>query len=224
MRQTLEERRRSYKCGERYVTLDQLLTWKQAAAVSPAKAIMGASKYQADARLNEKICVFEGDITTLEVDAVVNSGNSMLSGGGGGVDGAIHAAAGRHLLQECRSLNGCQEGDAKLTGGYKMPAKYVIHTHGPVFQDQVMLASCYRRCLEIAADHGLTSVAFPCICTRMNGFPNESAAQVALSTVRRFLDKDDKRSKKLQRIIFCLVHSIDVDVYSKLLPFYFPTQ
>ena len=223
LRQPLEERRKSYKCGERYVTLDLVRTWKRSAESSPPIASSDGSEFPVDPQLNDKVAVFTGDITTLEVDAIVNAANSLLSGGAG-VDGAIHAAADRDLLHaECRTLKGCETGDAKLTGGYNLPAKYVIHTVGPVGENAQKLASCYRRSLEVATDHGLTSVAFPCISTGVYGYPNEAAAHVALSSVRRFLG-EDPRGKQLQRVIFCLFLNIDVELYAKLLPRYFPIQ
>jgi len=140
---------------------------------------------------NERLEVVEGDITQLAVDAIVNAANSSLLGGGG-VDGAIHRAAGPELLAECRTLGGCPAGEARLTRGYRLPARFVIHTVGPVWhggdagEDEV-LARCYRSALTLAQQHGCESVAFPAISTGAYGFPRARAAQIAVAEVGKFL-------------------------------------
>jgi O-acetyl-ADP-ribose deacetylase (regulator of RNase III) len=154
-----------------------------------------------------RIEIVEADITTLEVDASVNAANSSLLGGGG-VDGAIHRRAGRELLAECRTLGRCETGNAKLTKGYKLPAKYVIHAVGPVYRSgggvRTQLASCYRRSLELAEQHGIQSIAFPGISTGVYGYPQREAADVAIATVAAWLQSHAVPAK----VIMCTYDAV----------------
>lgn len=164
-----------------------------------------------------KIEIFSGDITTLEVDAIVNAANNSLLGGGG-VDGAIHRAAGRKLLAECRTFNGCETGNAKITSGYELPAKYVIHTVGPVWQggtknEAGLLGSCYLKSLELAEQNNILSIAFPSISTGVYGYPKEEAANIAISTVKKYLSGH----KLPEKVIFVCFSERDYSIYKELL-------
>jgi O-acetyl-ADP-ribose deacetylase len=166
---------------------------------------------------SDRISVAHGDITGQKVDAIVNAANSSLLGGGG-VDGAIHRAAGKGLLEECRTLGGCPTGEAKITKGYRLPAKHVIHTVGPVWGggkrgEDKLLASCYRRSLEVAVENGVKSIAFPCISTGVYGFPQERAAEVAVREVRKFLAEN----QSVEKVVFICFLERDFQIYSELL-------
>jgi O-acetyl-ADP-ribose deacetylase (regulator of RNase III) len=160
-----------------------------------------------------RLGVVTGDITRLDVDAIVNAANSSLLGGGG-VDGAIHRAAGPELLAECRTLRGCKTGDARITGGYRLPARHVIHTVGPVWQggknnEPDLLASCYRRSLELAAANGCRTIAFPAISTGVYGYPKAEAASIAVATVAAYLATADMP----ESVIFCCFDEATAELY-----------
>ena len=159
----------------------------------------------------------KADITTLKVDAIVNAANNSLLGGGG-VDGAIHRAAGSQLLEECRLLNGCATGEANITAGYALPARFVIHTVGPVWQggghqEAQLLASAYRNSLQLAKDKGLKSIAFPSISTGVYGYPLKEASQIAVKTVKEFINNPSS----IKEVIFCCFSDQALSVYQELL-------
>jgi len=170
--------------------------------------------------LSTKVSVFVGDITKLELDAIVNAANSSLLGGGG-VDGAIHRAAGKLLYLENRDHNGCEEGEAKSSGGYYLPSKFVISTVGPQGEYPDILSKCYYNCLTLLSNNSLSSIAFPCISTGIYGYPNTAACSVALRTVRKWLEEENNY-EKIDRIVFCLFLQKDQDIYNKMLPLVFP--
>jgi O-acetyl-ADP-ribose deacetylase len=164
-----------------------------------------------------KISIVKGDITTLKVDAVANAANTTLLGGGG-VDGAIHYAAGPELLEECRRLNGCPTGEARITRGYRLPARWIIHTVGPVWKggtrnEAALLAACYESSLNLAVGKNLRSIAFPAISTGAYAFPLKEATEIAIREVRRFA----KESQALQEVIFCCHSGEDFATYKQVM-------
>ncbi|XP_070818690.1 ADP-ribose glycohydrolase MACROD1 isoform X1 [Chaetodon trifascialis] len=214
---SVKDRRQYYRTSSS-VPLDDIPVW------APTAGGSGQTRYQRNEKLDQKISLYSGDITKLEIDAIVNAANKTLLGGGG-VDGAIHRAAGPMLKKECASLQGCETGEAKITCGYGLPAKYVIHTVGPIAQGGVgeverkALRSCYKYSLKAATSNGARSVAFPCISTGIYGYPPEQAVHEALATVREYLDE---HHDKLDRVIFCVFLPTDKELYLQNLPLYFP--
>ncbi|HKJ42390.1 MAG TPA: O-acetyl-ADP-ribose deacetylase [Sunxiuqinia sp.] len=165
----------------------------------------------------ERIQLYQGDITEMHVDAIVNAANKSLLGGGG-VDGAIHRAAGSKLLDECRDLNGCETGQAKITLGYRLPARFIIHTVGPVWYggkigEQELLASTYRESLKLAKSYKLKTIAFPNISTGVYHFPKELAAEIAINTVHDFL----KNNSQIEEVTFCVFDDENYQIYERLL-------
>ncbi|GAA5954003.1 hypothetical protein JCM3765_000721 [Sporobolomyces pararoseus] len=181
--------------------------------------------YPYDEKLNEKVYIWKGDITTLEVDCIVNAANKSLLGGGG-VDGAIHSAAGPSLRKECQKLHGADTGETKLTSGHRLPALHIAHTVGPIYsrikkaECEKLLRSCYKGTLDLCVENGLKSVAFSGISTGIYGYPIEDAAKVACDEVRKFLQSE--KGEKIDHIIFCNFRPVDVSSYVDNLPSYFP--
>ncbi|KAG7517177.1 hypothetical protein JOB18_000984 [Solea senegalensis] len=214
---SVKDRRQYYRTTD-FVPLDDIPVWTPSAD-GPKPGL-----YPRNEKLDQKISLYTGDITKLEIDAIVNAANNTLLGGGG-VDGAIHRAAGPVLKKECASLHGCETGEAKITCGYGLPAKYVIHTVGPIAQGGVgeeqrkALRSCYDNSLKTATEKSARSVAFPCISTGIYGYPPEKAVHEALATVREYLDE---HHDKLDRVIFCVFLPMDKELYMQNLPLYFP--
>ncbi|XP_007958727.1 ADP-ribose glycohydrolase MACROD2 isoform X1 [Chlorocebus sabaeus] len=222
LKMTLEERRKEYLRD--YVPLNSILSWKEEMKGKGQNDEENTQETsQVKKSLTEKVSLYRGDITLLEVDAIVNAANASLLGGGG-VDGCIHRAAGPCLLAECRNLNGCDTGHAKITCGYDLPAKYVIHTVGPIARGHINgshkedLANCYKSSLKLVKENNIRSVAFPCISTGIYGFPNEPAAVIALSTIKEWLAKNHH---EVDRIIFCVFLEVDFKIYKKKMSEFF---
>ncbi|XP_073461484.1 ADP-ribose glycohydrolase MACROD1 isoform X1 [Aquarana catesbeiana] len=218
-----KKQRREHYGAKDFIKLKDIPTWKDTAKKVKAKPSEEV-KFPKNKDLIEKISLIRGDITKLEVDAIVNAAKNTLLGGGG-VDGCIHQAAGQLLKHECSSLNGCETGQAKITCGYLLPARYVIHTVGPVAEgdpgprQKEDLSNCYKNSMYLASESKLRSVAFPCISTGVFGYPSEEAADVALETIRSYLEE---QKDKFDRIIICVFLEKDEEIYLKKLPEYFP--
>lgn len=197
-------------------TITQL--YGEAALQKPASS--AASSFLPSASINSRVGLIRGDITKLQLDAIVNAANTTLLGGGG-VDGAIHRAAGPELLYECHGIGGCSTGDSCLTKGYKLPAKHVIHTVGPIYdsrspqKSEDSLRSCYRESLKLAVSSGIKTLAFSGISTGIYGYPSADAADVACETVRKFLESD---GGVLDRVVFVTFEQKDVSAYNQALP------
>ncbi|KAM9065873.1 ADP-ribose glycohydrolase MACROD2 isoform X2 [Sarcophilus harrisii] len=225
LKMTLEERRKEYLRD--YVPLKDIPSWKEEMKSKSQNDDESAQEVsQVKKSLSEKVSLYRGDITLLEIDAIVNAANASLLGGGG-VDGCIHRAAGPCLVAECRNLSGCETGQAKITCGYDLPAKYVIHTVGPIARGHINdshkedLANCYKSSLKLAKENNIRSIAFPCISTGIYGFPNEPAATIALTTIKEWLNRNHH---EMDRIIFCVFLEVDFKIFKKKMSEYFPTD
>ncbi|TKA82674.1 hypothetical protein B0A55_01488 [Friedmanniomyces simplex] len=184
----------------------------------------------ATSKYNTQISLIRTDITTLATDAIVNAANDSLLGGGG-VDGAIHRAAGPNLLRDCRELDGCDTGDAKITDAYRLPCKKVIHAVGPIYGSASarragghgkLLASCYTRSLDLAAQAGCKSIAFSALSTGVYGYPSGEAAETAIAAVKGWLEEDEGRAGKMERVVFCSFLEKDERAYGRWIPKFFP--
>lgn len=201
-------------------SLAQIPTLTRLYELGSLKPASAAPVSEPSSSTNDRVGLIRGDITKLSLDAIVNAANNSLLGGGG-VDGAIHRAAGPSLVAECRTLDGCATGQAKMTSGYELPAKHVIHTVGPIYfragpqRSEELLTSCYETSLTVAAEKGLESVAFSGISTGVYGYPSRDAAEVACRTVRKFLDED---GGKVKRVVFVTFEEKDVNAYNEMLP------
>ena len=205
------------------VPLDEIPTLTLLYKLKKIEPAAGSSpEYIPNAAYNDRISVIRQDITTLAVDSIVNAANTSLLGGGG-VDGAIHRAAGPELLDECGTLGGCETGSAKITDGYELPADKIIHAVGPIYwnknKDEAarLLAGCYKTSLQLAVENGCKSIAFSALSTGVYGYPSGEASLVALETVRKFLEENEK-ADELDRVIFCNFLQKDEDAYFENIP------
>lgn len=187
------------ECGNKFLEAKHIPSWIQFANQHVKDLNPTGAKYKPNQEINQKVSLYQGDSTTLEIDAVVNAANFSLMGGGG-IDGAIHRGAGRFLRKETKNLPGLQTGQAVLTKGYKLPAKYIIHTVGPRNEDAESLKQCYTNCLELVLKHNIKTVGFCCISAGVFGFPLKAATNIALDTVRNFLEKNYKMVLKLSLV------------------------
>ncbi|KAF2765383.1 A1pp-domain-containing protein [Teratosphaeria nubilosa] len=195
---------------------------------SSSLAPASTTRPNATSKYNSKISLLRADITKLSTDAIVNAANNSLLGGGG-VDGAIHNAAGPGLLDECRTLHGCDTGDAKITDAYDLPCNKVIHAVGPVYYSAKregmharLLGSCYTRSLDLAVENECRSIAFSCLSTGIFGYPSSEAAETAIRAVNWWLDRDEERASRMERVVFCAFLGKDERCYEELLPQFFP--
>eukprot|EP01114_Cavostelium_apophysatum_P008034 TRINITY_DN2028_c0_g1_i3.p1 TRINITY_DN2028_c0_g1~~TRINITY_DN2028_c0_g1_i3.p1 ORF type:complete len:658 (+),score=194.48 TRINITY_DN2028_c0_g1_i3:40-1974(+) len=214
----LEARRKRYK-AKSVTELKDIESWSSYSKRLTPKN-QASPNFDVSEEINQKVSLWSGDITALELDAIVNAANESLLGGGG-VDGAIHRAAGPKLLQECKTLHGCPTGETKTTRGYNLPAKYILHTVGPLDENPEKLESCYSTCLQQLLTHKIKSVAFCGVSTGIFGFPLEPASRIALKTVRQWLESEENRNA-VDRIVFVNYLTKEKDCYERLMFEYFP--
>ncbi|KAK1245394.1 hypothetical protein MKX08_005023 [Trichoderma sp. CBMAI-0020] len=202
-------------------TINHLYSINRLSPPQPSSRYAPPNNITPNKEINDRVCLVRADITTLPVDAIVNAANSSLRGGGG-VDGAIHAAAGSKLVRECitKYPDGCDTGQAVITGGYNLPAKHVIHTVGPIFRSvrvsQPLLQSCYLESLKVAEENGCSSIAFSAVSTGIYGYPSAMACAVACDAVRTYLEQDT--TNQIQKVVFVTFLDKDVNAYNKILP------
>ncbi|KNC55902.1 MACRO domain-containing protein 1 [Thecamonas trahens ATCC 50062] len=217
--------KRARRLDDGVTAVEDIAAWPTYAAAhkldSKVAPSPGELSYDYAPELNEKIALWSGDMTKLAVDAIVNAANRTLLGGGG-IDGAIHRAAGSKLRRTCSLLGGCEVGDAKITPGFNLPAAHVIHTVGPIGRKPKLLSRCYTSVLDLAKAEGLRSVCFCCISTGIYGFPNELAALVAPATVREWLEASPLNAAAFDRIVFCTFLPTDTALYEASLRRIFP--
>jgi O-acetyl-ADP-ribose deacetylase (regulator of RNase III) len=219
---SVEAKRKLYMCvAEDYTTVERdTKPWSEVGKKFPTKP--GETSFATDESLNSQIRIYTGDITRLEVHAVVNAANEACLGGSG-VDGAIHKAAGKELLDECRLLRGCPTGQAKVTAGYRLPASAIIHAVGPKGKKPKLLRETYESALKAALDSGFKTVAFSCISTGIYGFPSDAAAVTVTECLRHFLETQPG-AEKLEAIVVCLFEPKDANAYGDALPKVFPVS
>jgi len=230
------ERRKRYMCRDKFVRLRDVSPWtvymtqdeefieqkKRDDENENINVQLKNNIFEPKKMINRKISHWRGDITKLEIDAIVNAANNSLLGGGG-VDGAIHKGAGKNLFWECDTLGGCETGNAKITRGYNLPAKYVIHTVGPVGENPIALRSCYDSVLEIALKHNIKTIAFCGISTGVYGYPIDKAAHVALRAIREWLE-NEQNFNFIERIIFVTFERKSFISYNRYMRIYFPPE
>ncbi|EGG16105.1 hypothetical protein DFA_09777 [Cavenderia fasciculata] len=216
-----KKKRQLYACGNSYLSEENILTWYDFVEEKREKFRNQANLfYPPNANLSKKISLFGGDITTLEIDGILNAAKQSLLGGGG-IDGAIHKAAGPSLYRQCKTLGGCAIGQSKITKAFRLPADYIIHTVGPIDGNGDKLRSCYQTTLDTIVKHNIRTFAFCCVATGIYGFPNKEAASIVLDTIRSWLETNHS---KVDRLIFCVFTNEDYVIYGKLLQLYFPVH